>query len=66
MNDTIRDELAAREEGRRRAISILKEGFSHGEDRRDWTMIIRGEDDDIVFYGTMEQAAGLWPWQLLN
>ena len=55
-----------REEARERAVGLLREGFALGQDRRDWTMAVRGEDGETLFLGSLNEASGLTPSQLLN
>jgi hypothetical protein len=57
---------AAREETRNQAIQILREGFSLGEDRRRLAITVCDEDGNIVFHGTLNEAAGLPAYRLLN
>jgi hypothetical protein len=57
-----RSELAFFEAARKNAeiwsLDLLKEGFSKGEDRRDWSVKIRDEAGDLLVDLTLAEAAG--------
>jgi hypothetical protein len=52
------DTEAALIEARDRALAVLREGFSHGEDRRDWVMVVRDEFGTPLKRLTLGAAAG--------